>query len=349
MQINGVWVGWGLGDHSAHDLTVQQAKKYMRAAFRSYAGSLRDTNIFDQQMQDTVTEMQKRLVADGALTPGQFVVGVLDLPTEYAMGFRRRPTGVQPVFFTVEGHMSNMFAGPVADTATRLEAEGHCHHQPIGYNNGAIPFDNASGVEELARLVGSTTMDNGVPFPAGTPWGLGIYSQGAIIGSMFWSQYLQPGQPLDWRAADLKGVLAYANPWREKNQVAEWAVPGGPDKNTQGLSDQRLTNTPTFWKEVCRHGDIFAENSDDEEGQIKTAVYTAVMGNFFLGPYSILAKLTAALQKPGAELEPIVTSIYSGFVFLISNPNPHYAPFIVDGGLDFMRRRLTGQDAVPIV
>jgi hypothetical protein len=30
MKINGVWVGWGLGDHSSADLTVQRAKAYMR-------------------------------------------------------------------------------------------------------------------------------------------------------------------------------------------------------------------------------------------------------------------------------------------------------------------------------
>ncbi|EUA31245.1 hypothetical protein I552_10228, partial [Mycobacterium xenopi 3993] len=32
-----------------------------------------------------------------------------------------------PIMFTVEGHMSNMFARPVADTATQLESEGVCH------------------------------------------------------------------------------------------------------------------------------------------------------------------------------------------------------------------------------
>ena len=88
MRINGVWVGWGLGDNSTGDFTVQRAKAFMRNKFGSYAGHLADTNLFDQQMFDAMVEMQNRYVASGQLAIGKFIRGALDLETQYVMGFR---------------------------------------------------------------------------------------------------------------------------------------------------------------------------------------------------------------------------------------------------------------------
>jgi len=342
MLVNGAWAGWGLGDHSIKDFTVQRAKDYMRRAYRSYAGGLADTNIFDQQMQDVVVEMQNRLVKSGQLTAGKFLLGVLDLPTQYAMGFKRLPPleVKRPVVVTVEGHMSNMWAGPCADTAQQLENEGVCWHQPTGYNNGKIPFDNKSGVEAVAENFRHERLPSGRPFPRGTKCGLFGYSQGGIIITQFWQQYLQPGQELAWRTPDLKVVLAYANPCREKNAQAEWSKPGGYGKDTQGLSPDRMVNTPSFWQEIGKRGDLFADNDDDEDGRIKSAVYEMVMGNFFKGPVSILATLTRTLQQPASMILPIFTSIYQGIKFLAANPNPHYSPFMLDGGLNYARAAL---------
>lgn len=344
MNINGEWVGWGLGDASVKDFTVQKVKAYMRAMFRSYAGSLVDNNIFDAQMQATVVEMQGRLVKDGLLTPGKFILGVLDLPTEYAMGFKKRPPidVIRPVFVTVEGHMSNMWFGPVADTATQLEAEGLCYHQPTGYDNGKIPFDNKDGVNQLASNVRGLVLPSGHPFPAGTPWGFGIYSQGGIIGSQFWQQYLQPGQELHWRLPDLKWVLSYANPCRENSKQAPWSFNGGFSNNTQGLAadGERMIDTPSFWQEVGRHGDIFSENTPDEKGRIKSSIYELIMANLFRGPASILSVLTATLKKPASEILPIMLAIFDGIKFLADNPNPHYAPFYTDPGKDWVRQQL---------
>src|ERR1700747_1815203 len=126
MILNGVWVGWGLGDNSQKDMTVKNAKAFIRRMYASSCSDLADTNLFDQAMQDHVKNMQSRLVASGRLSLGGFILGVLDLPTEYAMGFKKKPV---PWYVSVEGHQSNMFAGPVADTGNQLQGEGHCYHQ----------------------------------------------------------------------------------------------------------------------------------------------------------------------------------------------------------------------------
>lgn len=335
---DGKWIGFGPGDD---DPKVAELKGFMRRKYASYAGGLDDTTVYGDAMVAAVREMQARY--------GLPVTGVINYATQVRMGFITPPDPVRPIMFTVEGHMSNMFAGPVADTANILEREGICRHQPIGYNNGALPFDNESGVRELARLVGATTLDNGRPFPAGTPWSLGIFSQGAIVGYDFYTRYLQPGQPLEWRAKDLRGVLAYGNPCRVTDSVAPWAVSWITKTGTHGLDPLRrfgLPGQPTKpdnWVDVYRGGDIFAENDDSKSGEVKAAVYQAVArGDLFSDPFSLAAQIADLFTVSFDEVIGIVMAIVSGVGFLATGANnPHYSPYDIGGGVEWMRHQLT--------
>ena len=348
MNINGQWVGWGLGDNSSRDFTVRDAKAYMRRAYKSYAGSLADTNIYDQEMQDTVIEMQNRLVTSGALTSGQFLPGILDLPTEYAMGFRKRPDPTKPIIFSVEGHMSNMFAGPSADTATVLEKEGLVHHQPIGYDNGALPFNNNSGVQGLAQLVAGQVMPNDVPFAEDCDWYITGFSQGMIVVFDFCDKYLKDGQPLAHRRKYLKGILANGNPNRAEGSVAPWAIPWVKNPDTHGLDPYKRFKLPGCFNpddygipmvDVWREGDIFAQNGDDDASQAKAAVYeAAARGDLFSNPTSIVAQIASVFSRPFEEIWGIFMAIVSGIGFLATGPNnPHYSPYDISGGINWMR------------
>lgn len=334
MIINGQWIGWGLGDHSTQDFTVQRAKEYMRRMYRSYCSDLDDTNIFDQSMQDHVMEMQRRLVADGHLTPGKYYPGVLDWPTELAMGFKKPPPPVLPVCVSVEGHMSNMFFGPVADTFTLLEKEGRCRHQPTGYQNGSVPFNNQDGVNALDENIRLRTDPN-------RPIIIGGYSQGMIVVHDYLEQHGIP--------PNLKGVLMYGNPCRQTNSVAPWCDSAtiAAAVGTHGLDPIKrfgvtvnLGNIP--FVDVFRKGDIFAQNGDDTEGQCKAAVYEAVArGKLFGNPMTLASQIAHAMGQPIAYVLPIVMATMSGMGFLATNPNPHYAPYDLTGGINWTRGLLT--------
>lgn len=198
-------------------------------------------------------------------------------------------------------------------------------------------------------------MDNGVPFPGGTPWSLGIFSQGSIVGSYFCFNYLQAGQPLAWRRADLKGVLAYGNPCRQTNSIAPWATSWITKPDTHGLDPYKRFGLPGFpakpddWMDVYREGDIFAENGDDKASDIRAAVYEAVMNDWFSNPYSLAAQIGDLFQTPWQEIIGIVIAIISGVVFLGDNPNPHYSPYDISGGIAWMRGQLTTPAVVPPV
>lgn len=343
MKINNQWVGFGLGDA---DPKVTDLKAFMRRKFASYAGDLADTDVYDQQMVDAVSEMQARY--------GLPVTGIINYATQVRMGFLApAPDPVRPIAFTVEGHLSDMWRGPVADTATQLEAEGLCWHQPIGYNNGVIPFDNDSGVRELARLVGATVLDNGRAFPAGTPWALAGFSQGAIVTFDFYTKFLQPGQPLEWRAKDLVGVLQYGPPCRQQGSVAPWAMPWVTKLDTRGLDPYRRFGLPGLpagpahpWADVYRGGDIFAECDDSKAGEVKAAVYQAVArGDLFSDPYSLAAQIADLFTVSFDEVIGIVMAIVSGVGFLAQHPNPHYDPYDLSGGINWLRQQLTAARA----
>jgi hypothetical protein len=320
-----------------HGPEIEYWQAWFQREYRAYAPT--KDGVYGDGDVAAVNEMQRRL--------GLPQTGVFDDATAKAAGFTLPPPNLLPIMFTVEGHTSNMFSGPAADTATALESEGICHHQPIGYDDGAVPFDNDSGINELARLVGATQMDNGVPFPQGTPWSLGVFSQGAIVGSYFYFRYLQPGQQLAWRAPDLKGVLAYANPCRQTDSIASWARTWVRATGTHGLDPDQRFGLPGFpakpdnWVDVYREGDIFAENSDDQASAVKAAVYEAVMNNWTGGPFSVAGQIAATIHAPFDEVIAVIEAIISGLTFLASNPSPHYAPFELDGGKDWMRGRLT--------
>lgn len=324
-----------LGDHGPEITSWQQ---WFDRAYESYAPPI--DGYYGNDEVAAVSEMQRRLHLP--------VTGVFDATTSQLARYKAPPP-VLPIFFTVEGHLSNMFAGPVADTATQLEREGLCHHQPIGYNNGALPFDNDSGVKELARLVGAPVMDNGVPFPEGTKWSLGIFSQGAIVGYDFYEQYLAPGRPLEWRENDRLGTLAYGNPCRATDSIAPWARGQITETGTHGLDPYKryglpgCAPVPRNFMDVYREGDIFAENGDDKASEIKAAVYQAVArGDLFSNPYSIAIQIADLFIVPVQEVIGIVMAIVSGVTFLTDQPNPHYSPYDITGGLDWMRQQLTG-------
>lgn len=336
----GKWVGWGIGDV---DPKVAEIQKFLAAKFASYAGHLVPTGTYDQATADVVAEMQRRY--------GLPATGIFDYASQVKSGFYKPAPKLLPLVFTVEGHLSDMWHGPVADTATILENEGRCIHRPTGYNNGAIPFDNLSGENELARRIGQTVQDDGVQFPAGTPWMLFDFSQGSIIATDFELNHLQPGQDLAWRTPDYLGRLSYGNPTRSAGSVAPWSRgQAGPAVNT-GLEplvrfDRLGITMDRPHMDVYRKGDIFADNEPTTEGQIKAAIYQAVArGDLFSDPFSICAQIAAAFTVPIDYVTGAFWAIVSGISFLAAHPNPHYDPFNIDGGLNWARDRLAAKQA----
>ena len=329
MRVAGKWVGLGLGDSSDE---IRAIKQYMRGKFASYAGNLTDTTLYDAPMVDAVTEMQRRYSVQNRIGP--HTPGIINLETKYAMGWLPRPTRFKPVIFSIEGHMSNMWIGPCADTARILEQQGVCRWQPIGYDTVALPFNNASGINEFVRLLEDRTL-----LPPGTPWALACYSQGAIVGTETWIQHIQPKHGrLHWRLPDWRGTLAFGSPYRERDRVAEWVV-DPPRPGTEGISPKRMVNTPPHWKDVARRGDLYTEvDGSGDHVEHKRAVYMAVQNQWSGHPDALLSQLIEISERPVPEMLAVIQAITNGVMFL-GNMAPH-GGYDLRPGIEFLRQRL---------
>lgn len=335
MYIAGQYAGLGLGDQSAE---IVKIKAHMKRKYTPARNTLDDGPLFTPAMEAEVRREQLVFLKDGRLAANKYVPGVVNLAMKYAMGYLSL-SKLLPLYFSAEGHMSDMWVGPVAWCGEVLRHEGRALHYPTYYTNNAIPFKTQTGINEMARRIGQTVQDDGVEFPAGTPFVLGGFSEGAMVTYGVYTQFLAPGKPLHWRLKDLRGVLSAGSPHREKGVVAEW-IPDPPTPDRQGLSDERMINTPSWWKEIARQGDLYTDNqSEGERALYKTMCYKLVAkGSFSGGPPGFLARVMDLLS-PTDDLIPVALAIYDGMRFAV-NMSPH-GVYNMDPAVQFLRERLS--------
>jgi hypothetical protein len=91
--------------------------------------------------------------------------------------------------------------------------------------------------------------------------------------------------------------------------------------------------------DVYRKGDIFSDNEPTKEGQVKAAIYQAVARfDLFSNPTSLVAQIASAFVVPLDFVWAAFLAIVSGIGFLADQGNnPHYSPFNIDGGLNWLR------------
>lgn len=304
----------------------------MLRRFRSYAlgvdgKPLRNDGYFGLDEQKVQKEYERR-----TNQPQDGVVSDHDLG---ALGL------TQPVIFTVEGHMSDMWLGPCATIGRTLSEQGVAYWQPVWYDCQALPFNNKSGVASLASLLGGTTLPSGQPFPPGTPWGLAVFSQGAMVGCDFMRQQILTG-PLQWRLKDFRRGIAFGNPDRAADACVPWAH-NPPKKGTGGIMvDDRFITAGTAidgkWAEHPNRGDMFADAGTDDEGLYKSAIAKIVTQNSWAGgDAALLSRLVKLVGNIPTQTIPVVLAIISAIKFAVSNPSPHYSTVAEPGDIDFMR------------
>lgn len=340
MRIDGVYVGLGEGfppDPPDSSDEIAKIKAHLKRKYTPARNTLDDGPVFTPALTAEVKREQSIFVANGTLDADKAIPGVINLAFKYACGYLKKDK-ILPLYFSVEGHMSDMWIGPVAYVGEVLRAEGRALHFPTAYDRFALPFNNPSGVKELARRVGQTVQDNGVKFPAGTPWAVGAFSQGAMIWYDFYHQYLAPGKPLNWRLKDLRGAIVCGDPNREKGVCVDWiADPPAPDH--QGIMDVRWENTPEWMLEIARAGDLYTDNESSGDAALyKTAVAKIVTQNSWSGgPAGMLARIIDLLS-PTDDLIPITMAIIKAVMFA-ANMGPH-GIYPMDPAVQFLRERL---------
>jgi hypothetical protein len=280
---SGTWV-LGPGDSSAE---IRKIKAFMRSKFRSYAGGLADTDLYDQQMMDAVSEMQRRY--------GVPVTGYIGYSTKVLMGYlAATPVDIRPMLFTVCGTGVPWWVGPDADMARAVE--DRYKWQPIGYPAAAFPMGKSitSGKDELINQ-----MNIWRPQIERNGFALAGYSQGAVVTSEVYMEFIRGG----WAEPFLRKAVTWGNPSRELGKVYPDFAPGQSvaPRNTSGVAyvDDRMYDTPDLWRDYAHKGDLYAACEQGDSGEDKTAIWRIVRGEqFFIGPDTLLEQFLEITTSP---------------------------------------------------
>lgn len=291
MRIGGQWVGLGLGDSSDE---IRRIKDFMRKKF-SYAKALQDSNFYDEQMVQVVTDMQGRYRNSGVLAADKYIPGVINVETKMTMGFIPRPAKPKPLLFTVCGTGVPWWVGPDADVARSVESK--YRWQPIGYPASAFPMAKsvAQGRAELCRQaeLWRSEIENNSKQAA-----MIGYSQGAIVTAECWEYDIKPSSGrLNWLKPYLTKAVTFGNPMREAGKA--WPDAGGdlPSQESHGIADKLMVDTPFWWRNYAHSNDLYTD-CEGESGENKTAIYKLIMGARIMnGPDSLLRQL---LELSGA-------------------------------------------------
>lgn len=209
----------------------------------------------------------------------------------------------------------------------------------IGYPAAAFPMLSsiADGVAKTVRAIDA--------LPAGTPFALGGYSQGAAVMSLVLSRHLQTnsswlvGLPnITSRYTDLKAGVVFGNPCRKLNSL--WpafksyaggsisATTANPSGTTGGHgcfpSSYRLTTVPSYWYEFVGSRDnpvdIITSIGDDTTG---TNFVNAAADLLNFSWFSAITVLLDAVKR--GAVETILALGSAGHMNYPLKPPPGYA------------------------
>ena len=324
MKIAGAWVGWGPGD--SHE-EIRLLKDYMRHKF-SYAKTLADTPVYDQAMVTAVAEMQARYnTGFGKLATGKYTPGILNYETKVVMGFVARPpkADARPMLFTVCGTGVPWWVGPDADTARAVE--DRYRWQPVGYPAAPVPMGPsiAAGKTELIAQMEAHRAQVQRYGAA-----LAGYSQGAIVVSEVWEQFIKPANGrLHWASEHLVKAVTWGNPCREQGKVhPDAGAPPSPPSH-QGVTGNLMADTPDWWRNYAHVGDLYSDCPADESGENRTAIWQIIRnGNMFKGPDSLLRQVleVSGLVTDGpaiSEVTGMLKAMLDAIVFFGKGTGPH--------------------------
>lgn len=266
------------------DALISDAKRKLRGY--SYGKGLDDSDTYTVEFGVALTVFQTNRNAQilkGQVRdmPGMNVTGIFDWAVKKNLGLLEPPKPKSlPVIFTVNGHMGGLFDGPAYFTARVLEEQGKVRVQPVGYDNTRKPFNNASGIAELDRLV------NVLAPPV---YAIEAHSQGSIVFCDWWEQHCKPNLN---RApySGFRGGINFGNPRRPMDTIASW-IADPPPRGSEGLDPDCLDEPIPGVEECSRDGDPYANKTPGAAADYKEAVYMAVARGKLTGPDGLVTAI----------------------------------------------------------
>lgn len=327
---DGKWVGLGLGDVSPEIATFRAFLLRKFQWVRDWPVSLGASQEFDAVLVDVVMELQRRY--------GLPASGILNYALKVKSGFIKPAQTAKPTLITLQGTGVDMWTGPPADTARAVQDVAY--FQPVAYPATPFPMwpSIQQGRAEVVRLLTDV-------HPAGDIWIAG-YSQGAVIASLIYQLDMLPaGGALHHRLGDLKKVVTWGNPCRQRGVANGNLREGIPVPTGRGIMETqyRLKDTPDWWLDFA-HGansrfgrDLYTDTPDDDEGDWEEFICRIVMGNNIMGGVNgALSQVLEWSTRPVAETIAIFKAIVTAGGFFGGGTGPH-VNYSIAPAIDYLR------------
>lgn len=306
------------------DASIVLAKQVLRRF--SYGQGLDHTDLYTVEFGDALVKFKTNVRA--LVQTGRRAGPLTDIDTELDWAAKKqlgillddRPTApatAPPVVICAQGTGVNMWTGPPADIGRGLEARKVAQMQPLG-DWPAEPFPMwpsilkgiASAEVQIERWVGQNNRDI---YLVG-------YSQGAVVMSQAWKY----SPVIDKYRHRIKKAAMIGNPMREQG-VAVWDGVGKIARpSSAGIMVDRLTDTPSWWREYAHAGDIYADCELDDEGEFKRAICKIVMGNeWWTGQDNIIEQIAELFGRPLLEVYAMGKAIVDAGLFFGTGTREH--------------------------
>lgn len=216
--------------------------------------------------------------------------------------------------FTVSGTAAPWWSGYPADLGRALADGPYWRWQPVDYPAATFRMGRsvAAGREELVRQIGLHPGE----------FALSGYSQGEIVvGQCYKYDLLPEDGRLHHRLNDLVAAANFGGPMREKGH----SYPGGKDPGGEGISPDRLEDTPDWWREYADPKDLYATMSgiaDPNSVEHMRAIYNGIQGHWATGSDDLLEQIFELLLNPFREVPAAIRAAAKAWVFFTNQPGP---------------------------
>jgi hypothetical protein len=240
----------------------------------------------------------------------------------------------------------------VADQLAGLATVPLLDWVPTAYPAAVYPM-GASVNTGIAQLITNIQAS-----PLGTPKGLAGYSQGAIVTSTVWRDYiLNPSGSLHAYLPDFEagGSVTWGNPMRAPNvcngnTYAGWAPQSGG--GISGSNDLLPSQTPSWWLDFANPNDLYTDSpvsvsadgtsivlndtAEDEE-LIYNLIVTSNYGGTLKGLLALVEQAADQLKEPLSEVIGIATSIYNGLTFVAAGPAAGHYTYDITPAISYLQ------------
>lgn len=210
---------------------------------------------------------------------------------------------------------------------------------PIGYSALVYPMGK-SVAEGIALLVAA--IKNIGP---GTSKALAGYSQGSIITSTVWRDYiLNPSGTLHAYLNDFKGAVNWGNPMRAPgvcngNTYAHWAPQSGG--GISGTNDLTAAQTPSWWLDFANPNDLYTDSpvgtaAGKDEQLIYDMIVTENFGGTLKGLLALVESVAVQFLSPINEVIGIAIAVFNGLRFLTAGPGSGHYTYDIGPAISFL-------------